>query len=154
MNSVAPIETPAQKSILDFEALVAQLPGAQFGDDVGELKHSFAGPLYIREMRIPKGMLLTGRIHRHEHPFFLLAGDLTVFDEFDGGRRIKAPVYFVSKPGVKRIGFAHEDVLMVTVHYVGEERDLLKIEDMETAWTYEEYEKGLECPKTNCLPNG
>jgi hypothetical protein len=141
-----------RERILDFEAAMARLPGAQFGNqDRCPLTHSFAGPIYIRQILIPKGFLASGRIHRFEHPIFFMSGDVSVFDEFTGPHRIKAPAHFVSKPGTKRIVFAHEDTIIVTIHYVAEDRDIGKIEDFHMAWTYEDYEKGLPCPKTEDL---
>lgn len=138
--------------LLDFEAAMARLPGAQFGNqDRCPLTHSFAGPLYVRQILIPKGFLASGRIHRFEHPIFFMSGDVSVFDEFSGSHRIKAPAHFVSKPGTKRIVFAHEDTVIVTVHYVSEERDIERIEDLHMAWTYEDFEKGLACPQTQEL---
>lgn len=135
--------------ILDFEAAMARIPGARFGnqEDVCPLTHSFAGPIYLREIFIPKGMLATGRIHRHEHPIFFMRGEVSVFDEFSGLHRVKAPCYFVSRPGTKRIVFAYEDTVIVTVHHVGEERNVPRIEEQHMAWMYDDYEKGLECPE-------
>lgn len=129
---------------------MARLPGVKFGndEDVCQLTHTFSGPMYIRQMIMPKGVLLTGKIHRFEHPIFFMSGDVSVFDEFVGPRRIKAPCYYVSKPGTKRVMFAHEDAVIVTIHYVGEERDVAKIEDWQTVWFYEDYEKGLRCEDT------
>lgn len=140
------VQRSMRDRILDFEAAMARLPGAQFGNqDRCPLTHSFAGSIYIRQITIPKGFLATGRIHRFEHPIFFMAGDVSVFDEFSGPHRVKAPCYFVSKPGTKRIVFAHEDTVIVTIHHVGEERDIEKIEDLHMAWFYEDYEKGLQC---------
>jgi hypothetical protein len=133
--------------ILDFEAAMARHPDAQYGNQERcPLTHTFAGPIYVRQILIPKGFLATGRIHRYEHPIFFMSGDASVFDEFSGPHRVKAPCHFISKPGTKRIVFAHENTIIVTVHHVAEERDIDKIEDMHMAWTYEEYEKGLPCP--------
>lgn len=132
--------------ILDFETAMARCPGAKYGNQDGmPLRHSFAGPIYVREIFIPKGSIATGRIHRFEHPIFFMSGDVSVFDEHTGANRIKAPCHFVSKPGTKRVLYTHEDTVIVTVHYVGEERDIDKIEDIIAAWTYEEYEKGPQC---------
>lgn len=154
-NPKQEIQRSMRDRILDFEAFMATLPGAEFGNqDRCPLTHTFAGPIYIRQIVIPKGFLASGRIHRYEHPIFFMAGDVSVFDEFSGPHRIKAPAYFVSKPGTKRIVYAHEEAVIVTVHHVGEERDIDLIEDMHMAWTYDDFEKGLACPERPAEING
>ena len=114
---------PTRAQILDFERLLAEQPGA-----VTELPtfHHFAPGVYSRELHIPAGYVLTGKTHRHAHMNFLMAGDITVW--IDGAmQRIQAPKAFVSQPGTKRIGYAHSDVIWVTVHPT-QETDLAKIE--------------------------
>jgi hypothetical protein len=68
--------------------------------------HYFAKGLYAREISIPKGTLLTGKIHRSEHLNIISKGDISVVTE-SGTRRIKAPFTMVSQPGTKRVGYAH-----------------------------------------------
>lgn len=144
-----------RRKIVTFEEAMANFPGARFGNQEDcPLKHTFAGPIYVREIFIPKGTLLTGKIHRHEHPIFLLSGDVSIITEDTGMKRLKGPVHFISPKGIKRLLYTHEDTIFVTVHHVGEERDIGKIEDMLTAWTYEDYEKGIECSETPALSNG
>jgi hypothetical protein len=66
--------------------------------------HYFSEGLYAREIFIPKGVLLTGKIHKTEHLNILSKGDITVWTE-DGMKRLKSPYTLVSKPGTKRVGF-------------------------------------------------
>lgn len=144
-----------RKGILTFEKALAAIPEAKFGDnDSCPLVHTFAGPIYIREIRIPKDTLLTGKIHRHDHPMFLLSGDASIVSEHTGPLRIKGPCHFVSQAGTKRLIYTHEECVFVTIHYVGEERDLSKIEDIVIAPTYEDYEKGLACSESKSLSAG
>lgn len=79
------------------------------------LFHHFATGLYARELHIPAGVMVTGAIHKAEHLNLVLKGDISVLTE-DGPKRIKAPAILVSKPGTKRLGFAHEDTVWLTVH--------------------------------------
>jgi len=84
---------------------------------------------YAREMLIPKGTLIIGKIHRHEHLNFIAKGKVTVFTEF-GQKDLEGPCTFVSEIGLKRAVYALEDTLWTTVHlteFVGEE-NLDKIE--------------------------
>ena len=84
---------------------------------------------YAREMLIPKGTLIIGKIHRHQHLNFISKGKVTVFTEF-GQKQLEGPCTFVSEVGLKRAVYALEDTLWTTVHlteFVGEE-NLNKIE--------------------------
>ncbi|MGH8207873.1 MAG: hypothetical protein ACRETK_13945, partial [Steroidobacteraceae bacterium] len=77
--------------------------------------HRFAGGLYAREITIPAGTLLTGKVHRFEHLNIISEGDITVWTE-DGMRRLRAPCTLVSRPGTKRVGYAHKTTVWTTIH--------------------------------------
>ncbi len=98
--------------------------------------HYFAKGLYAREIFIPKGVLLTGKIHRTEHLNIISKGDISVVTE-TGTKRIKAPFTMVSQPGTKRVGYAHEDTVWTTIHNI-DETDLEKIETALIAPSFEE----------------
>lgn len=83
-----------------------------------EPTHTFADGLYAREITIPKGVLLTGKIHNAEHINIISKGEISVLTE-DGPKRIKAPCTIVSRPGTKRVGYAHEDTVWTTIHAIG-----------------------------------
>tara|TARA_B100001250_G_scaffold69091_1_gene55402 strand:- start:2852 stop:3373 length:522 start_codon:yes stop_codon:yes gene_type:complete len=111
--------------IIDFEEQLINLPGS-YGDPktagqskdvnaVNPLKHTFADGLYIREIFMPKGQVITTGIHKQEHPYFVLKGDVSVLTE-DGVIRIKAPHQGITKPGTKRLIYIHEDTTWITVH--------------------------------------
>lgn len=93
---------------------------------------------YAREMFIPKGTVIIGKIHRHQHLNFISKGKVTVFTEF-GKKHLEAPCTFVSEIGLKRAVYAEEDTLWTTVHLTehGDENDLSKIEDEVIAPSYE-----------------
>jgi hypothetical protein len=95
--------------------------------EILQTKHHFADGLYARELFIPKGMLLVGKVHKKEHLFFITKGDISVMTE-DGIRRIVGPELLISKPGIKRAGYAHEDTVCITVHRT----DNIDLEDIET----------------------
>lgn len=89
--------------------------------------HRWIDGIYAREIFIPKGTILTGKIHRHACISIMNQGDKTTISE-DGAARLKAPFATISKPGIKRVGYAHEDTIWTTFHAT-KERDLKKIED-------------------------
>jgi len=94
---------------------------------------------YAREMFIPKGTLIIGKIHRHKHLNIISKGKVTVFTEF-GEKHLEGPVTFISEIGLKRSVFAIEDTLWTTIHlteFAGEE-NLDKMEQEIIAPNYEE----------------
>lgn len=127
--------------IQSFEQKLAKVPGAFFGDSEScPLTHKFSGNTYVREIFIPKGTIVVGKIHQHEHPNFLMSGEVLVVTESSGVERLKAPLSMISPAGTKRIVYTIEDTTWITVHEVGQERDLGKIEDIVIAKSYDKLE--------------
>lgn len=77
--------------------------------------HHFADGLYAREILIPAGTILTGKVHSTEHLNIVSKGRIAVWTE-DGMKIIAAPCTIVSRPGTKRVGFALEDTVWTTIH--------------------------------------
>ena len=91
------------------------------------VKHSFADGCYIRQIFNPANELLVTKIHKKEHPFFLMQGEMSILTE-DGVKHLKAPYHGITKPGTKRIIYTHSDCIFITVHAT-EETDVAKIEE-------------------------
>ena len=133
--------TNFRQAIKDFEAKIAAIPEHYEGDtDNCPLKHSFADGVYVREIFIPKGHILTGKIHKHTHPNFLMQGEVVVITEDQGAEHLVAPLSMISSAGTKRVVIALEDTVWITVH-VTDETDLAKIEDYVIAKDYEAYDR-------------
>jgi hypothetical protein len=127
--------------LLSLEHEIKKIDGAVIGDsELCPLKHSFAPGVYVREIFIPKGTMLTGKIHRHSHPNFLMKGEVIVLTESGGREHLKAPLSMISQAGTKRAVYAIEDTVWITIH-VTNETDLGKIEEYVIAPSYEEYDK-------------
>ena len=124
MNALERIKpAPTLADILALEREMEQMPNRIHDMTV---VHHFAPGVYARELHIPAGTLLTGKMHKTTHLNVVSAGDITVWTE-EGMKRISAPFTFVSYPGTKRIGLAHTDTVWTTIH-VTNETDLDKIE--------------------------
>lgn len=121
--------------ILRTEERLAKMPEASFGDNACPLKHTFVDGAYVREMFAPKGLLIATKIHKVNHPYFVLKGDVSVLTE-EGVVRIKAPYSGVTLAGTKRLMYIHEDTTWITVH-VTKEKDLEKIEEEIIASTFD-----------------
>lgn len=114
-------------SIMRLEAALFALPGHLLPEDF-KTTHHFSPGVYMRELFIPKDTVLVGRIHKTEHMSILSQGDITVWTD-TGMKRLQASMTIPSKPGAKRVGYAHEDTVWITVHANPEdERDLEKVE--------------------------
>jgi quercetin dioxygenase-like cupin family protein len=93
---------------------------------------------YAREMTIPKGTLIIGKIHRHEHLNIISKGKVSVSTEF-GTKYLEAPCTFISEVGLKRAVIAEEDTIWTTIHLTKGncEADLADIEEEVIAPSYE-----------------
>lgn len=81
-----------------------------------ETTHRFAPGVYIREMFVYAGVMLTGAIHKTEHISIFLEGNMIVTDGEGKGVEIEAPRVELAQPGTKRAGYALTDVRWLTVH--------------------------------------
>ena len=104
------------------------------------LTHSFSDGIYIREIFIPKGMFVIGKIHILHHTFFLMKGILRMFTK-DGVEEIEAPYYGNATAGTKRVFVALEDSIFVNVHPNPTNiQEIDKLEDMFVVSSYKEYD--------------
>jgi hypothetical protein len=123
---------PSREMILALEEEMRKLPPGE-----APVTHHFCEGVYAREMFIPKGTMLTGKIHRFAHINIISKGDITVLTEH-GMKRIKAPCTLISQPGIKRAGYAHEDTVWTTIHPT-HETDLEKLEEHFIAKDFSEF---------------
>jgi hypothetical protein len=104
------------------------------------LTHSFSEGIYTREIVIKKGMFVIGKIHKHEHQFFLMKGKLLLCSE-EGVLEMQAPYYGSSKAGTKRVAVALEDSIFINVHPNPTNiKDVEKLEDIFVVSSYKDYE--------------
>lgn len=111
-----------------------------------ETTHHFAQGIYMRQVRIPKGATVTGKIHKTEHLNILSQGKLQVLTE-DGVKVLTASTVTLSQPGIKRAGYAIEESVWITVHANPDDsRDVDLIEERLIARTFAEV-PGMEPKK-------
>jgi hypothetical protein len=102
LDSIEATGKPTREQIINIEQFILGCPQTET-----PTRHFFAPGLYAREMFIPAGTVLTGAVHKTEH-LVQFDGDITVLT--DGGmQRLTGRHTFVSKPGIKRVGYAHAD---------------------------------------------
>lgn len=153
--------TLSRDQILGVQNRMSEMITAGSARDLSEelvLTHYFTGRdkkygcgMYARELFIPKGAFIVGKLHKNPHLSIVLKGKISVLSE-KGKHYFEAPCILPSYPGDKRIGLAEEDTVWVTVHITGylSEDELDSIEDEVIAKSYEEYEAALalECKGT------
>lgn len=102
-----------REQVEHFEALMLIHPDAAPVDI--PVEHRFATGLYAREITIPAGTLMTGKVHKADHVSIILSGEMNVLTE-TGMRHVVGPEVYISPAGTKRIGIALTDVRWITVH--------------------------------------
>lgn len=130
------------------EENILSIDGALKGKEIEKLcplVHSFGDGCYIRQIFMPKGTLITSKIHKITHPYFVMTGKASVATE-DGVKTIQAPYQGITQAGTKRALYIHEDMIWITVH-VTNEIDLDKIEKEIIAKDFNEYDSLLDSLK-------
>lgn len=94
-----------------------------------ETRHHFSPGVYVRELRIPAGVCLTGAVHKTEHLNICLRGKLKVVSATMPDKTVRGGDIFVSPPGTKRTAYVEEDTVWLTVHATCE-TDVQKLEEM------------------------
>lgn len=138
-----------RQKILSFQDNLQSSIDDGVTDDVLDqcaLKHYFTPisdeygcSVYGREILLPKGTVIVGKIHRHAHLNIISKGKVSVATEH-GRKYMEAPCTFVSEPGLKRAVYAEEDSIWTTIHLTAKpgEDNLVDIENEVISPTYEE----------------
>jgi hypothetical protein len=143
-SELAPIERRA--NIVKLEEKMKALPECLVAKDY-VTRHHFAPGQYAREIELPKGGIVVGKIHKHAHINVLSAGIVRVYTEGEGSVKIVAPATFVSTPGTKRVVKAVTDAVWTTVH-VTDSTDLAEIEREIIAPTFDDLPVVLDAEYT------
>jgi hypothetical protein len=118
--------TLAKRSSVNFlgEVLKAGVESGRLVNAMPQctVRHHFAPAIepygcgtYARELTMPVGAVIVGKIHRHSHITILSKGHVIVVSE-DGREDIKAPHTFLSPVGAKRAFYVVEEAVLTTIH--------------------------------------
>ena len=88
--------------------------------------HRFTPGLYVREITMPKGSMITSMEHNTQHPFVISKGSVQVISENEGPVTYTAPYCGITQPGTRRILRILEDTVWTTFHPT-QETDIEKI---------------------------
>lgn len=132
MNDLELLQSSVRQKVFKAEALMLQMPQREL-----EVKHYFSHGIYARELYIPRDTILVGKLHKFSQLNILSKGDISVLID-EEVKRIQAPYTIVSSAGTKRIAYAHEDTVWLTIHGT-DETNIDIIEEMFTASSEQEY---------------
>jgi hypothetical protein len=127
----------ANRALID-EAVIRMnkgLASGEFEPPVCPVEHRFSPGLYLRQVTMPAGAAVIGKIHSTEHFNIVLTGKCTVITA-EGIEEITAPHTFISKAGVKKVVIVHEECIWQTTH-VTESTDLEEIEKQVIVESYD-----------------
>ena len=126
-----------RNAVVSLEEMIRELPGAMI-NDCFPLTHKFVNGKYIRTIIMPKDFIIVSKIHKHEHPYFVIKGEVSVITE-DGVKTIKAPYQGITPAGTKRMLRIHKECTWITVHDNPDNiTDLEMLEDMIIAKSFDD----------------
>lgn len=76
------------------------------GMDLFRIENDFTDGIYLRRMILEEGTTIVSGIHRRDHVWFLLEGNITVSTE-DGVKEYEAPYIGFSNSGTQRVIYAN-----------------------------------------------
>lgn len=147
------MNTPQEnKELIPSEEFIKQVLAGKVNEKIEELEaelltleqvempveHRFINGMYVREITIPKGTILTGAVHKFDYVDIMLSGDIAVATP-DGIKRFQGVNIMDGKAGRKRAGYAYEDTRWISVHKT-DASDPDTIVDILTVRTMAEFE--------------
>ena len=129
-----------REQVMQLEEAIKTLPDQV---DVEKLtSHYFADGVYLRELFIPAGVVVAGKIHRTKHLTIICKGTVQITTD-RGVEEITGPAVFVTEAGAKKAAYAVTDCWIMNPHPTTE-TDLVKIEEQFIAPSFEALEQTLE----------
>lgn len=98
------------------------------------LVHRFTPGMYIREIFMPAGSIVTSRRHLTTHPFVISQGSVEVICESGAKQTLDAPYSGITHAGTRRALNVLEDTIWTTFH-VTDKTDPVEIENEITECT-------------------
>lgn len=121
-SGIALRDAPTLRDMQQLSAVLGLYPQEPL-----EPKHHFATGMYGRELFMKAGTLIVGKIHKHQHLAIMVYGDITVYTEREGKKRLTGYNMMVSPPETKRVVYPHADTLWITIH-ASDSQDLEQLE--------------------------
>ena len=106
----------SRDKIRELDSVLKSLEGHQVSDKKCEVtlgckyEHEFGDGIYVRKMFIPKGLVITTKVHLTRHPYFIMYGDVVVYKDNETVRII-GPYHGFTEKGTVRALYTNEDTL-------------------------------------------
>ncbi len=134
IGPLLPIRGSREERREKIKAFEANLKTMSDVEHLTTLKHAFLDGAYFRQITIPAGIALTGKIHSQSTINMLTKGAFAIVTEFDE-QVIEAPYMYISKPGTKKACYTLTDCIFINCHTTWE-TDLKAIEQEVTTDDY------------------
>jgi hypothetical protein len=92
------------------------------------LNHRFTEGMYVREIFMPAGSLITSKIHKTQHQYFILKGAVSVWIDEGEEAYLEAPYIGITEPGTRRVLYVWDDCIWATSHPNPDNENLEQIE--------------------------
>lgn len=110
----------------ELEAAIRAEPSHLTDTDL-PVVHHFAPGVYVRELTMPAGLIILGKVHKTRHLNLITQGRVSFTAGEGPVHHVTAPYTFVSEAGIQKMLYVHETTTWLTVHPT-EETDLGKLE--------------------------
>ena len=110
MTGLKVSEGVSSRDIKNAVELLGSLPQVDL-----PVKHHFAPGVYVREIFMPAGSRVIGKVHKTRHLNIVISGKITIWT-VHGRMDITGPCTFESMGGVQKVLYMHTDCIYMTVH--------------------------------------
>ena len=133
----------SREQVMQLEDAINHLPN-QINLDK-HTHHHFAPGVYLRELFIPEGVIITGKIHRTKHLTIIASGTVQITTSV-GIEEITGPAVFVSPAGAKKAIYAITDATLMNPMPT-DETNVEKIEEAFIAPSFEAMDANINYEK-------
>ena len=124
----------SRSKVLELEHMLLDMPQIEI-----PVTHHLHGGMYMREITIPKGTMVTGDIYKFDHFDVMISGDITVTSNTGEAIRLTGFNVYKGLRGKKRAAYTHEDTTWMTIHpYSGKTGD--EVQEFVTVKSFSELE--------------
>ena len=111
----------------------------QIPESTYQLKEYYSGGMYCREITIPEGAFITGRIYKFDHVEIMLSGEITILSADGGKTHYEGHNVIEAKAGKRQGGLAHKETKWLTINCIPDHLPMNEALDFTSVLTYDEY---------------
>ena len=131
-------------TVIESRKVFDQLEGGllefeQIPDDTYQLKEYYSGGMYCREITIPEGAFITGRIYKFDHIEIMLSGEIEILSADGGKTYYEGHNVIEAKAGKRQGGLAHKETKWLTINCIPDYLPINEALDFTSVLTYKEY---------------